>query len=451
VIRHRLGTVATVAACVALDACAGGAASALPRSGLAPAASGTSHSPIEHVVVMVQENRTFNDFFATFPGVVGTTTGKMRVAGKTEIVKLSKVPLESPTTLRHTYPAYHTAYRDGHMDAFNLIRYQTNGKPEGKAPYQYVDPKQIAPYWTMAKDYALADHMFQTQGSGSFTAHQDLIAGGTQIDATHSIVDDPTKRPWGCPAPAGAVTSLITTGLRYQRNAGPFPCLSYATLADLLDAKGVSWKYYTPAWRGNTGAIWNAFLAIDAVFNKSGEWNEHVSQPETTIFTDISARKLPAMSWLIPDGINSDHPAYASDTGPSWVASVVNAVGESSYWKSTAIIIVWDDWGGFYDPLEPPPLDRQGGPGFRVPAIVISPYVPRNEISHSVYEFGSILRFVEDTWGLGRLGTTDSTSKSMTDLFNFKRAPRKFRKISSQYSRSYFIHQPPSGLPVDTE
>ena len=142
--------------------------------------------------------------------------------------------------------------------------------------------------------------------------------------------------------------------------------------------KDISWKYYTPAWQGSTGAIWNAFLAIGPVFKKSSEWNAHISQPETSIFNDISAGTLPAMSWLIPDGINSDHPAYPSDTGPSWVASVVNAVGESRYWKNTAIIIVWDDWGGFYDPVKPPPLDQQGGPGFRVPAIVVSPYVPNN-------------------------------------------------------------------------
>ncbi|HEX3457992.1 MAG TPA: alkaline phosphatase family protein, partial [Candidatus Baltobacteraceae bacterium] len=187
------------------------------------------------------------------------------------------------------------------------------------------------------------------------------------------------------------------------------------------------------------------------VFQKSGQWNAHISQPETSIFNDISSGTLPAMSWVVPDGINSDHPAYPSDTGPSWVASVVNAIGESAYWKNTAIIIVWDDWGGFYDPVKPPPLDRQGGPGFRVPAIVVSPYVPNNEVSHTVYEFGSILRFVEDTWSLGRLGTTDSTSNSMADIFTFKQPPRKFKKIPSQYSRYYFIHQPPSGLPVDTE
>jgi phospholipase C len=93
---------------------------------------------------------------------------------------------------------------------------------------------------------------------------------------------------------------------------------------------------------------------------------------------------------------------------------------------------VWDDWGGFYDPVAPPlPRDNQGGPGLRVPMIVVSPYVPQGEVSHTVYGFGSIVRFIEDTWSLGRLGTTDKTSKSIGNMFNFDQSPRPFSPISS--------------------
>lgn len=148
---------------------------------------------------------------------------------------------------------------------------------------------------------------------------------------------------------------------------------------------GISWKYYVPTLSPyRAGALWNAFLVIASVYGNKTEWGEHISSPETNIFKDISSDKLPAMSWVIPDGKNSDHPAYNSDTGPAWVASVVNAIGKSSYWNSTAIVIVWDDWGGFYDPIAPPKLDDQGGPGFRVPMIVVSPYVPRGEVSHGL-------------------------------------------------------------------
>jgi phospholipase C len=451
-----LGICAAVALFATAGCGGGGSAATTPAIPMQPSSS-SSPSPIKHVIVMVQENRTFNSLFAQFPGAVGTTTGLQRVNGKTVSYNLNEVNLLDKTNLRHTYPAYHTAYRGGNMDAFNLIIAQATGKKEGNAPYQYVNPSQIAPYWDMAEQYALADHMFATQGSGSYTAHQDLIRGATNISSTQSVIDDPTGMPWGCPAPSGTVTSIITTNLKYEPNKGPFPCFTYETLQVPLDTAGVSWKYYTPAWQGNTGGIWNAFLSISSVYGNSSEWSAHISQPETNVFSDISGGTLPAMSWVIPDGVNSDHPAYSSDTGPSWVASVVNAVGQSQYWNSTAIVIVWDDWGGFYDPVKPPKLDKQGGPGFRVPMIVISPYVRFNSssqpgyVSKTVYEYGSILRFVEDTFGLARLGTTDATSKSIGDVFNFNQPPRTFTTIPSSYSRSYFLHQKPSGLPPDTE
>jgi phospholipase C len=447
--------ICAIAASVAVSAC-GGATPFSKGGSISPNSGSTSTpSPIQHIVVMVQENRSFNNLFATFPGADGTTTGKKRTGygkgAKTESIALTESSLETQDNPRHDHPAYNQAYRDGHMDGFNLIKYQLNGKEEGSAPYQYVNPNDVAPYYQIAQQYGLADHLFQTQGSASFTAHQDLIAGATVINSTESIIDFPTKQPWGCDAPSGTVTSLITTSLKYLANQGPTPCFSYATMQNLLDAKYVSWKYYSPSVKGNTGSIWNAFLAISSVYNNKNEWNSHISAPETNIFTDISNGTLPAMSWLIPDAVNSDHPAYASDTGPSWVASVVNALGQSSYWNSTAIIVVWDDWGGFYDPVKPPKLDKQGGPGFRVGMLVASPYVPSGEISHTVYEFGSILRFIEDTWNLGRLGTTDETSTSMANMFNFNQSPRSFQKISSKYSKAFFLRQKPSHLPLDTE
>jgi phospholipase C len=251
----------------------------------------------------------------------------------------------------------------------------------------------------------------------------------------------------------------------YEKKLGPFPCtkdfpdsgIHYTTLGTTLDAADVSWKYYVPAFtKSGPGALWNAFAVIAGVYSGT-EWRTNISTPETNIFNDITNNKLPAMSWVIPDGANSDHPHYTKDTGPSWVASVVNAIGNSSYWNSTVIIVVWDDWGGFYDPVPPAKLDKQGGPGFRVPMLVISPYTAFNStgkspyISQTVYGFGSIIRYIEETFGLPSLGTTDATSNSMSDMLNYKQKPRPFNTISSKYSRSYFLHQKPSGLPVDTE
>ncbi len=333
------------------------------------------------------------------------------------------------------------------MNGFDLVPV---GSQSGRYVYQYVDPAQIAPYWSMAKQYALADHMFQTQGSGSFTAHQDLIRGSTRINATESLVDWPSRQPFGCDAPPGTVTPIVTATGQYLSDKGPFPCLNYRTLADLLDRAELSWKYYTPAENITGGTIWNAFDAIRAVHD-GPEWSTNVVSPEKQIFTDISSQALPSVSWVIPDSPNSDHPDSGSDTGPSWVAQVVDSVGESKYWKSTVIIIVWDDWGGWYDHVAPPHLDY-GGLGFRVPMIVVSPYVKRGTISHTQYEFSSILRFIEDNWGLGRIPrSNDKRAQSIADIFNFSQKPRKFVLVPAKYSRSFFQRQSPSNKPVDSE
>jgi phospholipase C len=235
---------------------------------------------------------------------------------------------------------------------------------------------------------------------------------------------------------------------------GPFPCMSYMTLRDLLDAKKVSWKYYSPPVPGNTGKYWNAFDAIDAV-REGPEWTTNIAQP-TVFFSDLTSGTLPAVSWVVPDNPNSDHPT-THDMGPSWVASVVNAVGQSSYWDSTAIIVLWDDWGGFYDNEPPPFFDHWGGLGFRVPMLIVSPYARETSstqtgyISHTQYEFGSILKFIENIYGLGSLNTTDKRSTSIVDSFDFTQSPRSFKAIPSKYSREFFLHQKPSYLPVDTE
>jgi phospholipase C len=396
---------------------------------------------------MIQENRSFDNFFATYPGADGTTSGKTH-DGKT--VPLKEAGLIA-TDMDHRWQAFVTEYDGGKMDGFDLIHFGALGgqAPAGLYPYQYVKPSDIAPYWTMAKQYVLADHMFETESSGSFIGHQDLIAGGTSISRTQSLVNYPTKTPWGCDAPNGTKTSLLNVKREVLQDAGPFPCMHYPTLRDSLDGGSVSWKYYAPPF-DTIGDIWTAFDAIDAVRN-GPEWNTNISAPETTIFKDISKGKLPAVSWLIPDFQNSDHPGHGVTGGPSWVAQVVNAIGgNADLWKSTAVIVVWDDWGGFYDHATPPQLDYEGL-GFRVPMLVVSAYAKKGYVSHTQYEFGSILRFVEDNWGLPRIGTTDGRANSIVDVFDFKQPPRKFTPIQAALPRSYFLQRRPSYEPVDTE
>ncbi len=477
-----LGFVA-LAAAAAVAACGGGrgAPSSLPYA--QPQAAGAK-SKIEHVVIVIQENRSFDNFFATFPGADGTKTGKAAAmppsianACKHPITKATSIPLQevsligNGSDLVHIHTGYLAELDRGKMDGFDLTGYGADGSgaPTCTYAYQYVNPSQIQPYWDIAKQYVLADHTFQTQGSGSFTAHQDLIAGGTDISTTEALIDNPSFFPWGCDANKSVVTAIIKKGSqKVYPYGGPFPCLSYATMRDLLDAKGVSWKFYampvqkeSGCFHGDTPGIWSAFDAIHAV-RYSPEWRRNVTQSNLVFFKDVSKHTLPAVSWITPDGLNSDHPGETynkpcrrgtklGDTGPSWVASIVNAIGESPYWDSTAIVVLWDDWGGYYDHVVPPhPRTWQGGPGFRVPMLVVSPYV-KPHVEHTVYQFGSILKFVEETWGLGSLGTSDARATSIGNAFDFNMRPRTFKQIPSKYSRAYFLAQPPSGAAPDTQ
>ncbi|HZY98430.1 MAG TPA: alkaline phosphatase family protein [Candidatus Baltobacteraceae bacterium] len=419
----------------------------------APTTDSPTTSPIKHVVIVIQENRTFDDFFATFPGADGTTHGIDHNGNRVPLVKGDLIQYG----VAHSYSTFKKELDGGKMDGFDLADGSIHHVQQrmGAYMFRYVDPAQIQPYWTMAKQYVLADHMFQTQGSGSFTAHQDLIRGGTAISQWTSIIDDPSdsggqQSAWGCDAPAHTYTQLINFQDEYLRRAGPFPCFTWWTLADLVDRAQLTWKYYTPLLCCSGGALWSAFDAVKAV-RYSPEWKNNVISPPSTVLQDAKQGKLPSVSWVVPEVHDSDHPGGLQDYGPEWVASVVNAIGEGPDWNSTAIVVVWDDWGGMFDHVRPPHADHQGGLGFRVPIIVISPYAKTAHVSHTQYEFGSILKFVENTFRLGPLGTTDVRATSIADCFNFDQSPRKFTPIPARLPQSFFEHEPVSNEPVDDQ
>ncbi|MBV8197174.1 MAG: hypothetical protein JO263_03485 [Candidatus Eremiobacteraeota bacterium] len=468
-LRSGLFSLALATACVVASGCGGlsGSLTSTPSGGAnanargVNPASASSPSPIQHVVIMVQENRTFNDFFATFPGADGTTVGKALAEPNCNPplahgpIALTESNLIVPKDLNHKFQGFHTAYHRGKMDGFDRI---LNGKlqPECTYPYQYTNPSQIAAYWQMARQYALAEHMFTTQGSDSFTAHQDLIRGGTMVNKRFAMVDLPTcgKCHWGCDAPPGTKTDLISQRDKVFLRAGPFPCsdkfgATYKTLRGLLDAKGVSWKYYVPPFNTTFGKLMSAFDVIAPV-RYGPEWTTNVITPQTQIINDISSNQLANLSWVIPSEGDSDHPGEKLDNGPSWIASIVNEIGTSSYWNSTAIIVLWDDWGGLYDNLKPTQYGW-GGLGLRVPAIVISPYAKPGYISTTNYEFGSVLRYIEDNWNLGQLGTSDTRATSIIDCFNYGQQPIKFKVIAAPLSREYFLHEKPTYGAIDDD
>jgi phospholipase C len=182
-------------------------------------------------------------------------------------------------------------------------------------------------------------------------------------------------------------------------------------------------------------------------------WVKNVILRNTQILTDIGGGKLAGVSWVIPTGQASDHAGMNEGSGPSWVASIVNAIGTSSYWSDTAIIITWDDWGGWYDHVPPPHVINDGTSwgsgyvyGFRVPLIVVSPYAKSAYVSHTQHDFGSILKFVEVTFGLPSLGYADVAADDLSDCFNFSQTPLQFQRISAPLNAEHFLtdRRPPT-------
>ncbi|MGA8534487.1 MAG: alkaline phosphatase family protein [Candidatus Tumulicola sp.] len=423
-----------------------------------PTGSPNPAPAISHVIVLFQENRSFNNIFMTFPGADTSTTGACKPykpPGHKEIctdpphtVKMKPITLETCRCLggidiEHGHNTFEAEYDGGKMDGFDTIAFGTAGGngPALYYPYAYVVRREVQPYWDMASRYTLADHMFSTATTDSFVAHQQIIAGTTALNSHESLTDTPSSIPWGCDnSDPSTTTGVILTSGRVEPNGGPFPCLTqYKTMADVLDAGGVTWKFYVAGLLDDfSGAVWNAYDAIKGV-RYGSDW-KNVSEPNTKILTDIKKGTLPQVSWVIPLLPDSDHPASGNNKGPSWVTTVVNAVGKSAYWKNTAIVVMWDDWGGYYDNVPPPQLDYTSL-GMRVPMIVISPFAKRHYVSKTQYEFGSVLKFIEQTFGTGSLGTTDVRANSIGDVFDFSAPPSKFQPFTAPFGESYFLHQ----------
>jgi phospholipase C len=452
----------SIALALAVAACSSGGSSNGGSGFVPPQPGGPPPSPpprqlrerIKHVVILVQENRSFDNLFHGFRGARYATFGYMHDGTR---VRLQPASLMGPDI----FHGWHEALSDwdnGRMDGFDLNRLGPGGAA-GRHAYQYVERRYIEPYWQMARQYALADHMFPAMLGGSFSAHLDLIAGTTNLKTGTAEADPPSGLPWGCDAPSGTRSSIVYTNRREVVNGGPFPCFDqFRTMADLFDAAHVSWAYYAPPVHGWDigGKVWSEFDAIAAI-RHGRDWSRDVISPARQVLADAAGGGLRDVSWVIPDANNSDHAGEPLDTGPSWVANVVNAIGESRYWSSTAIVVLWDDWGGFYDSVPPPQLDYRGL-GERVPCIIISPYAKRGYVSHTRYEFGSVLKFVEEAFGLPSLaslrsgtGYTDERAYSISDAFDFKQKARKFTPFATSYSRAYFLTQRPSLRPPDDQ
>lgn len=391
---------------------------------------------IKHVVIIIQENRSVDNLFNGFPGADTVIEGMSRDGP----VSLRPVSLGYPADIDHQHRAWLREYDDGKMDGWDDV--STIPRQDPLFPYAYVPRLQVQPYWDMAEQYTFADRMFQSNTGPSFPAHLYLVAGQSQFTASNPNGRESAEYSWGCDSPWSARVSVIDAAGAEQ--PGPWPCLDFPTLADTSQAHGVTWRYYAPGFN-SLGNIWSAFDAIRHV-RFSQEWDNVVS-PETRVIYDAEAGNLANITWVIPSAQDSDHAfpekrtsediAANSVYGPDWVASVVNAVGSGPLWSSSAVFILWDDWGGWYDHVTPPHLDRMGL-GFRVPFIVVSPYAKRHYVSHVEHEFGSLVKFVEVAFRLPSLQTTDRRADGLRDCFDFGKAPTAFRTIASLRQAAFF-------------
>jgi phospholipase C len=409
--------------------------------------SAFAQQQIGHVIVIFQENRSPDNLFHGLPNADIANTG---INSKGKQITLTPLPLANTFDPDHHHPAFVRMYDGGKMDGADKNQVHCVwDKPHCPGPhptFTYVNPSDVAPYFQLAEQYTFGDRMFQTNQDPSFPAHQFILSGTSAPDAisTSFASENPrgiTKYFYdaGCKAPKQEYVVLIDPN--GQEGSPMYPCFEHQTLVDLLDQQSVSWRYYTPS----AGYMWTAPNAIQHL-RFGSDWT-NVIIPSSQILTDISNGQLPSVSWVIPPGQSSDHPGAKVSTGPSWVASIVNAVGQSPYWTDTAIFITWDDWGGWYDHVAPTvvPLGSSNwgagyAYGFRVLLIVVSPYAKPGYVSHVTHDFGSILKFIEEVFSLPSLGYADAYADDLSDCFQFNAKPRAFRKIIAPRDANYFLN-----------
>jgi phospholipase C len=415
-----------------------------PRGVSAQSTSDTGIHKIKHVIVIMQENRSFDSYFGTYPGTDGIpmTGGKPTTCIPDPLGNRCVYPYVDHADVNTGGPHASTdAVKDidgGKMDGF--VRDVRQGNTACTSPTDptcvhspvpdalgYHVGSDIPNYWSYAQHFVLQDHMFEPIVSWSLPAHLALVSGWSA----------------SCSNPNDPMSCSSKINMPYDPNAtgSAVPTYAWTDITYLLHRQGVSWGYYldggaVPVTADITGVpmIWNTLPRFTDVQQDGQQGN---IQDLSSFYTRAASGTLPSVSWVMPNVMDSEHPPYRVSVGQSHVTTVINSVMNSPDWDSTAIFLAWDDWGGFYDHVRPPVVDSIGY-GLRVPGLVISPYARSGYIDHQTLSFDAYLKFIEDDFlGGARLDpATDGRPDPRPDVrenasslgnlladFNFDQAP----------------------------
>ncbi|HEX4717380.1 MAG TPA: alkaline phosphatase family protein [Thermoleophilaceae bacterium] len=360
-------------------------------------------TPIGHIVTLMQENHSFDNYFGTYPGADGIPKGTCMPVDPTKGDKPCVKPFwiggRAVQDLGHTSSVFGYQYNHGKMNGF--LR---SGSIEGIGVQPNVmghyDGRDLPYYWNIAKRYVLFDRFFTSAAAGSVQNHMFWVSGQ-----------------------AGSPVDVIP-----PNGFGNIP-----TIFDRLEKAGVSWKFYVQNYRphityrsrgnGDAGAqpVWVPLLAYNRYLDNPKLLSHIVDMSE--YYKDLQNGTLPAVSYLVPAG-SSEHPPGNIKAGERFIRTLISQLMRSSSWKSSAFTWTYDDWGGWYDHVKPPQMDRYGY-GFRAPALLVSPWAKRGFIDHTTLDFTSILKFIENNWSLKPLAQRDARANSLANAFDFKQAPRR--------------------------
>ncbi|HET9724781.1 MAG TPA: alkaline phosphatase family protein [Actinomycetota bacterium] len=383
------------------------------------ASSVDTATPIKHVVFVIKENRTFDNMYGLFPGANGVSVGM----DQGEPRPLLRAPDRLPTDIKHCYWCSLQAWNDGKMDGFATI-----SKAADRHAYVQYAPGDLPNYWHWAREYVLGDNFFASAQGPSFPNHLYTIAaqsGGAHENPPQGedLLREHHRetglfKAWGCDSLESAWVNVYDSEGVAKKVP---PCFDFLTEGDLLTEAGIPWAYYA-ATQWQNGYIWSAYDAVEHIRSDPEVWQTHIF-PVDDFVEQARDGLLPPVTWVTPRFELSDHPEYSMCHGENWTTEIVNAVMHSPSWEDTAIFLTWDDYGGFYDHVPPPQVDDFGF-GIRVPLLVISPYAKEGFVTSELGEFSSVLRFIEDNWGLTQLTDRDREATPLISAFDFTRDPR---------------------------